>query len=72
MDIQTTKIELVRMILDIDNQSLIEKIIAFMKQETPDFWTQLPTSQKEEIEIGINQLNRGERIEFNEFLKKVS
>jgi len=72
MDIQLTKIELVRMILDLENKSVINKVWALLKKETPDFWITLSKEQREEIELGIAQLDRGERIEFNDFLKKVS
>ena len=37
MDIQTTKIELVKVILDIDNKEFIQKLADFIKKEHPDF-----------------------------------
>ena len=60
------------MILDLENQTVINKIWALVKNETPDFWAQLSKEQQQEIELGIEQLDGGERIEFKEFLKKVS
>lgn len=72
MDIQLSKIELARLILDLENKTVINKIWALLKSETPDFWAQLSKEQQQEIELGIEQLDRGERIEFKEFLKKVS
>ncbi len=72
MDIRLSKIELARMILDLENQTVINKIWALVKNETPDFWAQLSKEQQQEIELGIEQLDGGERIEFKEFLKKVS
>ena len=72
MDIQTSKIELTKLILNIDNPSLIEKIKDLLISETSDFWPTLSDPQKEELKLGIQQLNDGERIAFKDFLKKVS
>ena len=60
------------MILDLENKTVINKIWTLLKNETPDFWAQLSKEQQQEIELGIEQLDRGERIEFKEFLKKIS
>jgi len=49
MDIQTTKIELIKEILDIETPELIEKIATFLKKEKNDFWDELTLSQQEEI-----------------------
>jgi hypothetical protein len=35
-----------------------------------DFWNELSDQQKAEIDLGIAQLDRGEGISFNDFLKK--
>ena len=72
MNIQTSKIELVKMILNIENDKFIEKIKEFIKQEKVDFWNELSLSEQKEIERGINELNRGKKVEFNDFLKKIS
>lgn len=72
MDIQSSKIELVRMILNIENPKLIARLSEFLKRETQDFWEELSEIEKKEIEIGLKQLENGERIDFDDFLKKVS
>jgi hypothetical protein len=72
MDIQSSKIELVKIILNIENDKLIEKITEFIQKEKVDFWDELSATQQEEIENGIAELNKGKRIEFNDFLKKIS
>jgi hypothetical protein len=72
MDIQSSKIELVKIILNIENDKFIEKITEFIQKEKVDFWDELSLSQQEEIEKGIKQLNEGKRVEFNDFLKKIS
>jgi hypothetical protein len=72
MDIQTSKIELVKLILNIENDQFIEKITAFIQNEKADFWSELSTAEQKEIEKGLKQLDEGKRVSFNDFLKKIS
>ncbi|WP_353138241.1 hypothetical protein [Pseudopedobacter sp.] len=72
MDIQTTKIELVKAILDIDNNEFIQKIADFIKKEKTDFWNELSYTEQEEIKKGLEQLNEGKRVSYESFLKKIS
>ncbi len=72
MDIQTTKIELVKAILDIDNDEVIQKIADFIKKEKTDFWNELSHTEQEEIKKGLEQLNGGKRVSYESFLKKIS
>ena len=72
MDIQSSKIELVKIILNIENDKFIEKITEFIQKEKIDFWDELSVSEQEEIEKGITELNKGKRVAFNDFLKKIS
>lgn len=60
------------MILNIENPKLIARLSEFLKRETQDFWEELSEIEKKEIEIGLKQLENGERIDFDDFLKKVS
>ncbi|MBT3303505.1 MAG: hypothetical protein HOD63_03950 [Bacteroidetes bacterium] len=71
MDIQATKIELAKLILSLDNPSIIEKISKFIKIQTKDFWFELSKYEQQEIKEGLELLNRGERISLEDFLKKV-
>ncbi|MCW2119694.1 hypothetical protein [Flavobacterium sp. 7A] len=72
MDIQTSKIELVKMILNIENDQFIEKITAFIQNEKADFWSELSIVEQKEIEKGIKQLDEGKRVNYKYFLKKIS
>ena len=70
MDIQASKIELAKIILSIENTEFIEKIKNFIAKEKNDFWDDLTASEKAEIEIGIKQLDNGERTSYDNFVKK--
>lgn len=72
MDLQSSKIELAKMILSIDNIKFIERLKSFVKKERKDFWSELTLSEKNEIEKGIRELDNGEKIAYSDFLKKIS
>ena len=72
MDIQLSKIELVRTILNIENEELIKKLISFIQNEQVDFWSQLNKEQQNEISEGIQQLDSGKRVTYESFLEKFS
>jgi len=72
MDIQATKIELMRMILGIENPSVIERISALIKNETSDFWDELTPEQQKNLENAIKELDAGKGMEWNEFKKSIA
>jgi len=73
MNIQTTKIELVKMILDIENYEFIQKVTDFIKKnEKADFWNDLSLTEQKEIKRGIEELDNGERIAYKDLLEKIS
>lgn len=72
MDIQSTKIELVKTILAIENSEFIQKVADFISKERVDFWNELSASEQKEIQQGIDNLNKGKRVSYDSFLKKIS
>ncbi|MDZ7718982.1 MAG: hypothetical protein U5K72_09215 [Balneolaceae bacterium] len=72
MDTQASKIELAKLILELEDPKLINKIRELLLDESSRFRKTLTEHEKEEIKLGLEQLNRGERISFEDFLKKVS
>lgn len=72
MNLQSVKIELAKAILESENKDFINKLVDFMKTEQVDFWDELSQIQQEEINEGIEQLDRGERVSFETVLKKIS
>ena len=72
MDIQSTKIELVKTILSIDNSDFIQKVADFISKEKVDLWNELSASEQNEIKQGIDDLNKGKRVSYDSFLKKIS
>ena len=72
MDLQTSKIELAKLIFNIENQQVISKMIDFIKSKEKDFWFDLTASQQQEVQNAINELDQGNRIKWNEVRDKVA
>jgi hypothetical protein len=72
MDLQTSKLELVKLIVNIDNKKVIEKLLKVLKSEKEDFWFELSEDEKLEIALGIKQLESGQRTSFDDFINRVS
>lgn len=72
MNIQSSKIELVKTILDIDNKELINKVAKFIQKGKPDFWSDLSFKQQDEIKLGIQELDSDKRVSYSIYLKKIT
>lgn len=72
MDIKTSKIELVKIILNINNDNFIKKVTDFINNEKADFWNELTSLEQAEIKKGINQLDKGKKTSYKDVLKKIS
>lgn len=72
MDIQTTKLELLKIILEDENSEFIQRVSDFVKKEKKDFWNELSLYEQNEIKKGIEDLNNGKRVSYESFLKKIS
>lgn len=72
MDIQATKLELLKIILENENSDFIQRVSDFVKNEKIDFWDELSLSEQKEIKKGIKDLDNGKRTSYTSFLNKIS
>ena len=72
MDIQASKIELAKMIMEIEDSKLIEKVRNLINKEKKDFYDKLSEDEKLEVRYGIEQLDRGQKISWEEVYKRIS
>lgn len=73
MNIQAEKLELIRLILETDNLSIINSIKSyFTKEISNDFWLTLPMDEKEAILQGLDDIKKGKYVEYEEFIKQYS
>lgn len=71
MDIQTVKLELVRLILDTENPGLLNSVRRlFVNSEKADFWDDLSKLQQEEILKGIEEIENGETVSYQDIISK--
>ena len=71
MNLQAAKIEIIKMVLETDNPGILEPIRRiFRKKESPDFWLTLPPEEKYEILKGLQEIELGELVDYEELLKK--
>lgn len=71
MNIQAEKLEIMKLILETDNTSILESIKKnFNKNKTVDFWETLPEEQKDDILQGIKEIENGEIVDYEDFMKK--
>ena len=71
MNIQAEKLELIRMLLNTKEPSVLASIRRiFEKQEKADFWKTLSEEVKEDIRQGIDELDKGEKYPYDEIMTK--
>jgi predicted transcriptional regulator len=70
MDIQFEKSKLMKKLEETNDLSIIEAIKKIFKSEKKDFWEELTPEQRDEIEEGERQIERGDFVDFEEFIQK--
>jgi hypothetical protein len=70
MSIQAEKLEIMKLILETDNPGVLEIIKGlFKKNITTDFWETLSDEQKEDILLGISEVENGAVVDYDAFMK---
>ena len=59
MNIQNSKIELIQWLTTLNDKTLIEKILDLKKSESKDWWNDISEAEKESIEKGILDADKG-------------
>ena len=71
MNIQAEKLEIMKLVLETDNPGILEAIKKiFKKKKQKDFWESLPKHQKDDILQGIQDVDNGDLVDYEEFIKK--
>jgi hypothetical protein len=71
MNIDTAKLQLVRKIMDINEPEIIEQISRLLDSKQIDFGFELTEAENRELELGLQQLNDGQRISYETFLERI-
>ncbi len=64
MDIQTTKLELLKTILENEDAEFIQKLSDFVRKEKSHFWFDLSYAEQKEIQKGVEELENGKRVSY--------
>ena len=66
MDIQLEKLELMKLLLETENPSIINSIKKIFQKEQKDWWDELSDSAKTGIEEGLNDIKNGRIHDYEE------
>jgi len=69
MNLEATKLELMTLLLQTQKESLLAKIKKIFEEEQIDWWNEMSDAEKQEIEIGIEQADKG-KLTSNETVMK--
>ncbi|WP_438062921.1 hypothetical protein [Flavobacterium sp. RSSB_23] len=70
MDIELEKLELIKLLEATNDATIIASIKKIFNASKKDFWEELTEAQKLDIEEGEKQIERGEFVDFDEFIQK--
>ena len=70
MDIQLEKKALIKKIEETNDSSIIDAIKRIFTSEKKDWWEELTDKQRFEIEESDREIDRGEYVNFEDFIKK--
>ena len=66
MDIQLEKLELMKLLQETNNPSIIKSIKKIFQKEQNDWWDELPNSAKDGINEGLEDIKNGRVVSFDE------
>ena len=71
MNILAEKIEIMKLILETENPGILESVRnIFNKSAAVDFWETLPKEQQDDILQGIKEVENGDVVDYEEFMRK--
>ena len=70
MDIQAEKLQLIEWLARLNNTTTLKRFITLKKEQEKDWWDQLSTEEKSEIDEGLAQADRGEVVSHKEVMAK--
>jgi predicted transcriptional regulator len=70
MDIQAEKLNLIRWLADVNEPSIIKRFIALKQKQQIDWWDQISSEEKAEIEEGLAQADAGEVLPHESVMAK--
>ncbi|MDH5399523.1 MAG: hypothetical protein OEX02_15345 [Cyclobacteriaceae bacterium] len=73
MDIQATKLELMRLLLNTHKEQVLQKVKEILeKEQDVDFWDGLNAEDQAAINEGLDQLDKGQYVSHESVRKEIS
>jgi len=70
MNIEATKLELMKLLLNTQKESVLEKIKEIFQKEYPqDWWEELSKEKHQEIELGLKEAENGQLKSHQDVMK---
>lgn len=70
MNIESTKLELMQLLLNTNKASVLARIKTLFEEEGSDWWSELSLEEKKEIEKGEKEANEGHFISNETVMKQ--
>ncbi len=70
MNIETTKLELMHLLLQTQKESLLAKLKKVFEEEQVDWWNEMSREEQQEVEIGIAQADKENYIANSTVMKR--
>lgn len=70
MNIETTKLELMHLLLQTQKEDLLAKLKKVFEEEQVDWWSEMSKEEQEEIKTGLEQADKGEYITNDTVMKR--
>ena len=72
MDIQLEKKELIKLLAETENPSIISDIKKIFQREKKDWWDELSSEQKATLKQADSEIDNGDYVTFDEFFDILS
>jgi hypothetical protein len=72
MKLEALKKDILHRIIETEREDILIEINTLLKAEKADFWDELTESQKNEIRLGLKQVENGETEKWEDFLNRAS
>lgn len=69
MDIKARKLDLIQWLIQLKDERLLSKIAA-LQAEDKDFWNELSEDQRQEIKKGMEELDSGQKHNYEKVVSK--
>jgi len=70
MNIETTKLELMHLLLQTQKESILNKLKLVFEEEQADWWSEMSKNEQEEVKKGLAQADKGEYIANETVMKR--